>query len=95
MDSKTDTHVQRTIKDVFKGCTVLTIAQRLNTALNCNLVLVMENGEVVKFDKPEVLAEKPASAFAMLLPAENKSPITKVPVGVTSTEFRGQGGCMK
>uniref|UniRef100_A0A8C8YZ77 Uncharacterized protein n=1 Tax=Prolemur simus TaxID=1328070 RepID=A0A8C8YZ77_PROSS len=69
MDSKTDTLVQGSIKAAFRGCTVLT-THRLNTALGCDCVLVMGSGKVIEFDKPEVLAEKPDSAFAMLLAAE-------------------------
>ena len=34
--------------------------------------LFFSDFQVVEFDKPEVLAEKPGSAFSMLLAAENK-----------------------
>uniref|UniRef100_A0A4X2L1P8 ATP binding cassette subfamily C member 12 n=1 Tax=Vombatus ursinus TaxID=29139 RepID=A0A4X2L1P8_VOMUR len=75
MDSKTDALVQSTIKEAFKGFTVLTITHCLNRVLNCDHVLVMDSEKikkVVEFDLPEVLVEKPDSAFATLLTAEKE-----------------------
>jgi len=42
---------------MFKDCTVITIAHRLNTIADSDRVLVMEAGQVAEFDKPQKLLE--------------------------------------
>ena len=55
VDYRTDQLIQETIRTKFKHCTVMTIAHRLNTIIDYDRVLVLENGQVVEYDKPENL----------------------------------------
>ncbi|XP_032455224.1 multidrug resistance-associated protein 4-like isoform X1 [Nasonia vitripennis] len=63
IDAATDEVIQKTIKVAFEDCTVLKIAHRLNTIMDSDMVLVMDNGEVVEFDHPSVLLQKSDGYF--------------------------------
>lgn len=55
VDPETDVFIQKTIRDWFKECTVITIAHRLNTIMDSDRVLVLDAGQVQEFDEPHVL----------------------------------------
>ncbi|XP_071568154.1 multidrug resistance-associated protein 1 isoform X1 [Temnothorax nylanderi] len=63
VDLETDDLIQTTIRQEFKDCTVLTIAHRLNTILDSDRVIVLDNGLIVEYDSPEVLLRNPSSSF--------------------------------
>ncbi|XP_077509755.1 ATP-binding cassette sub-family C member 5-like isoform X2 [Amblyomma americanum] len=69
VDAETDRLIQQTVQETFAGCTVLTIAHRLNTVLSCDMVLVLDAGKVVEMDSPFTLANDPNSAFSSMLKA--------------------------
>ena len=71
VDFATDRLIQETIRSKFHNCTVITIAHRVDTILDCDRVLVLEGGRVVEFDKPDVLLRNEQSKFAELCRLKN------------------------
>ncbi|KAH0534630.1 hypothetical protein KQX54_006034 [Cotesia glomerata] len=68
IDSQTDAMIQRTIRTKFANCTVITIAHRLNTIIDSDRVLVMDNGNAAEFGSPyELLIENSKSMFAEMV----------------------------
>ncbi|KAG5334171.1 L259 protein, partial [Acromyrmex charruanus] len=64
----TDALIQDTIRSSFKECTVITIAHRLNTIIDSNGIIVMENGSIVEFGCPyELLHDKPNGYFSQMV----------------------------
>uniref|UniRef100_A0A674N896 ATP-binding cassette, sub-family C (CFTR/MRP), member 10 n=1 Tax=Takifugu rubripes TaxID=31033 RepID=A0A674N896_TAKRU len=67
VDQKTDKLLQQTIREKFQNKTVLTIAHRINTIMDCERVLVLHAGKVVEFDTPAALCQMDRSIFQRLV----------------------------
>jgi ATP-binding cassette, subfamily C (CFTR/MRP), member 4 len=67
IDQQTDALIQKTIREKFSDCTVLTIAHRLHTIMDSDSVLVMENGYAKEYDVPYKLLLQPFGIFRDLV----------------------------
>lgn len=73
IDTETDHLIQKTLQNAFCECTMLVIAHRLNTVIDCNRIIVMDNGKIAEYGKPSVLIKMKHSKFsAMWEASENK-----------------------
>ncbi|PHT95001.1 ABC transporter C family member 4 [Capsicum annuum] len=66
VDSQTDAVIQRIIREDFAACTIITIAHRIPTVIDCDRVLVVDDGWAKEFERPATLLERP-SLFASLV----------------------------
>lgn len=62
IDYATDGKIQDTLRDV-KGSTIITIAHRLQTIIDYDKVLVLDQGEVTEFDSPWELLSREGGIF--------------------------------
>ncbi len=67
IDVETDRLIQASIREACSNVTVITIAHRVQTIVDSDRVLVMDNGRIIEFDTPANLMENPQSTFARLV----------------------------
>ena len=66
IDLETDAIVQKSIRERFKHSTTITIAHRLQTILDSDLIVTMDNGKLAECASPKELLADPASLFSGL-----------------------------
>lgn len=67
VDFETDREIQKTLRTSFAGCTVLTIAHRINTIMDSDKILVMQDGKAAEFAPPQELLENGDSVFSEIV----------------------------
>ncbi|KAJ4750017.1 ABC transporter C family member 4 [Rhynchospora pubera] len=73
VDSQTDAVIQRIIREDFSSCTIISIAHRIPTVMDCNRVLVVDAGLAKEFDSPSNLIERPSLFGALVQEYANRS----------------------
>uniref|UniRef100_A0A4W6DND0 Multidrug resistance-associated protein 4 n=1 Tax=Lates calcarifer TaxID=8187 RepID=A0A4W6DND0_LATCA len=72
VDPRTDELIQKTIRDKFRECTVLTIAHRLNTIIDSDRILVLDAGKIHAYDEPYTLLQDPECVFYKMVQQTGK-----------------------
>uniref|UniRef100_A0A8C4VCA6 ABC-type glutathione-S-conjugate transporter n=1 Tax=Falco tinnunculus TaxID=100819 RepID=A0A8C4VCA6_FALTI len=66
IDLETDLQIQSTLRTQFKDSTVLTIAHRINTIMDCDRILVLEDGRIAEFDTLEHLIAQKGLFYSLM-----------------------------
>mmetsp|Transcript_3880 Transcript_3880/g.5967 ORF Transcript_3880/g.5967 Transcript_3880/m.5967 type:complete len:1464 (+) Transcript_3880:108-4499(+) len=72
IDNTTDASIQQMIRENFASATILTIAHRLNTIMDSDRVLVLDDGRVAEFDSPSALINQ-GGIFASMVEKSKKA----------------------
>jgi len=69
LDPRTQEIVMAALHSVFVDCTVVAVAHRLETVLDCDVVVVMENGRIIEKGGPAALRSMTEGVFYKMLMA--------------------------
>ncbi|XP_021892888.1 ABC transporter C family member 3-like [Carica papaya] len=67
VDTATDNLIQHTLHRYFSECTLITIAHRITSVLDSDMVLLLSNGLTEEYNSPSRLLEDKSSSFAQLV----------------------------
>lgn len=67
VDAQTDAVLQKIIREEFQTSTVVSIAHRIPTVMDCDMVMVLEAGFLKEYNSPAKLLENPSTLFAALV----------------------------
>ncbi|XP_016531542.1 ATP-binding cassette sub-family C member 8 isoform X2 [Poecilia formosa] len=70
IDMATESILQKVVMTSFADRTVVTIAHRVHTILNADLVIVMKRGIILEYDRPQALLDREDSVFASFVRAD-------------------------
>ncbi|KAL2941533.1 ABC transporter C family member 3 [Bienertia sinuspersici] len=67
VDTATDNMIQKTVREQTSECTVITVAHRIPTVIDNDLVLVLDQGKIIEYDSPAELLKDNSTAFSKLV----------------------------
>ena len=67
VDYETDAIIQKCLQEDFAQATILTIAHRLNTIIDYDRVMVLDQGNIIEFDTPFALISKENTQFRSMV----------------------------
>lgn len=73
VDMDSDALIQKTVREAFSSCTTLTIAHRLNTIMDSDKILFLDQGKVSEFDDPQTLLMNKNGYFSKLVEKSGKN----------------------
>jgi len=71
VDNETDAAIQKVMRKEFSDATCITIAHRVNSILDSDFILVMDDGKAAEFDDPKTLLQR-GSLFRDLVKAASR-----------------------